>query len=119
MNMRPWSPSWGRQQKITADCPPYSSPLSTTASGAGKRPKDIAEKVRVNIGPCWVILGNSWAILGHIWATLGHFWPFLGHFVAFLDKFAESKKKIAAPLGSHDSLLECMVENSTAIVLRL
>ena len=90
MNMIPWLPSWERQQKITVESPPSSSPLSTTASGAGKRPKDIAEKVRVNIGPCWVILGNSWAILGHIWAISGHFLPILGHFVAYLGKFAES-----------------------------
>ena len=48
------------------------------------------------------------AILGYIWTTLGHFWPFLGHFVAFLDKFAESSNFFAAPLGSRDSLLECM-----------
>ena len=57
------------------------------------------------------ILGHSWAILGHIWATLGHFESFLGHFVAFLDKFEESSNFFAAPLGSGNSLLECMLAN--------
>ena len=59
-------------------------------------------------GDFWAILGHSWAILGHIWATLGHFESFLGHFVAFLDKFEESSNFFAAPLGSGNSLLECM-----------
>ena len=64
-------------------------------------------------------MGHWWAILGHIWAILGNFWPFLGHFVAFLDKFAESSNFFAAPLGSRDSLLECMLPDITGHLLTL
>ena len=47
----------------------------------------IAEKIRVIFGPFWVILG-----------------PFRGIFGQLCRKF----KFFAAPLGSRDSLLECM-----------
>ena len=69
------------------------------------------------------IFGNIWSFLaildhfgpfgvifGPLWGILGNFWPFLGHFVAFLDKFAESSNFIAAPLGSGNSPLECMLD---------
>ena len=60
--------------------------------------------------------------MGHIWSTLRHFMSFLaifGPFVAFLDKFAESSNFFAAPLGSRDSLLECMLPDITGHLLTL
>ena len=59
--------------------------------------------------------GSFGVIFGSLWDILGHFWPFLGHFVAFLDKFPESSIFLAAPLGSRDSLLECMLPYLTQL----
>ena len=68
-------------------------------------------------GHFWAILGHSWAILGifgPFWVIFVPLWVIFGPFRGIFGKNCGKLKIFAAPLGSRDSLLECMYIGKTA-----